>query len=284
MAWRSWNCFAADIDQTKMQAQIDALVKPRGPRGNESLLSLGWSTVGIDEGWEGNVTEKNASQRCGRGINGSVVHYPNGTPAIGSNFPDMAGLVRYAKSKGVQMGWYFNGCGCNEQVEKRINYEGDVRAAVELGFSSVKMDSCGSQRNMTLYGELFNQSGVPMAIENCHQGRNDGPDQGVPGQMGPGWCPYTSFRTSGDILNMWDRVMSNLMTVVPFLGSATEPPLSRRSCWAYADMLEVGRMPEHNAAESRSHISAWAIVSSPVSLRSSSFLALLYAHLCSAQN
>eukprot|EP01046_Picozoa_sp_COSAG06_P086236 COSAG06_NODE_32854_length_499_cov_0.767500_1_plen_84_part_01 len=84
------------------------------------------------------------------------------------------------------MGWYFNGCGCNEQVEKRINYEGDVRAAVELGFSSVKMDSCGSQRNMTLYGELFNQSGVPMAIENCHQGRNDGPDQGVPGQMGPG--------------------------------------------------------------------------------------------------
>ena len=52
-----------------------------------------------------------------------------------------------------------------------------------------------------------------MAIENCHQGRNDGPDQGTPGQMGPGWCPYTSFRTSGDILNMWDRVMSNLMTV-----------------------------------------------------------------------
>ena len=31
-------------------------------------------------------------------------------------------------------------------------------------------------------------------------------------------------------------------------------------------MLEVGRMPEHNAAESRSHISAWAIVSSPMTL------------------
>ena len=105
-----------------------------------------------------------------------------------------------------------------------------------------------------------------MAIENCHQGRNDGPDQGTPGQMGAEWCPYTSFRTSGDILNMWDRVMSNLMTVVPFLGSATEPPLSRRSCWAYADMLEVGRMPEHNAAESRSHFSAWAVVSSPLTL------------------
>jgi hypothetical protein len=39
------------------------------------------------------VTEKNASQRCGAGIDGSVVHWPNGTPAVGGNFPDMAGLV-----------------------------------------------------------------------------------------------------------------------------------------------------------------------------------------------
>ena len=35
---------------------------------------------------------------------------------------------------------------------------------------------------------------------------------------------------------------------------------------AYGDMLEVGRVPEHNAAESRSRISAWAIVSSPLTL------------------
>ena len=55
------------------------------------------------------MTEKNASKRCGAGINGSVVHYANGTPAIGANFPDMAGLVRDARSKNVSMGWYFNG-------------------------------------------------------------------------------------------------------------------------------------------------------------------------------
>ena len=39
--------------------------------------------------------------------------------------------------------------------------------------------------------------------------------------MGPGWCPYNSFRTSGDIVNLWDRVMSNLQTVVPFLSPDT---------------------------------------------------------------
>ena len=32
------------------------------------------------------------------------------------------------------------------------------------------------------------------------------------------------------------------------------------------NVCEVGRMPEHNAAESRSHFSAWAIVSAPLVL------------------
>ena len=58
--------------------------------------------------------------------------------------------------------------------------------------------------------------------------------------MGPGWCPYNTFRTSGDIVNEWDRVMSNLMTVVPFLspdkkhGGTTSEPLSRPGCFACA--------------------------------------------------
>ena len=80
--------------------------------------------------------------------------------------------------------------------------------------------------------------------------------------------------------------MSNLMTVVPFLSppkdsrssastsssavgadqSAASTPVSRPGCWAYPDMLEVGRMPEHNAAESRSHLAAWAMVSAPLAL------------------
>ena len=33
-------------------AQVDALAKPRRAGGNKSLLSLGWGSVGIDEGWD----------------------------------------------------------------------------------------------------------------------------------------------------------------------------------------------------------------------------------------
>ena len=65
--------------------------------------------------------------------------------------------------------------------------------------SGVKIDSCGSQKNMTLYAELFNATGKPIITENCHQGQNF-TDGGDPGQMGPGWCPYNFFRTSGNML------------------------------------------------------------------------------------
>jgi len=39
-----------------------------------------------------------------------------------------------------------------------------------------------------------------------------------------------------------------------------------RTVGCMQDMLEVGRMPEHNAAESRSHFAAWAMVSAPLVL------------------
>lgn len=109
--WRSWNCFYADINDKKIRAQIDALVKPRDSDGR-SLHSLGFASIGIDEGWEG----------CRLGVN-KTVHYANGTPAVDpARFPDMPGLVRHGHSRGVKMGFYLNGCGCNEKRELRINY------------------------------------------------------------------------------------------------------------------------------------------------------------------
>lgn len=80
------------------------------------------------------------------------------------------------------MGFYLNGCACGERAEHRINYEGDVNFTYELGFDGVKIDSCGAQRNMTLYAELFNATGRPILIENCHQGQNF-PDGGDPDQV-----------------------------------------------------------------------------------------------------
>ena len=139
MGWRSWNCFYADITDAKIRSQIDALVKPRDSAGT-TLHSLGYKSIGIDEGWEGWYDQAKHE-----------THDPNGVPQVNTDrFPDMVDLVKYGHSKGVEMGFYLNGCGANEKVAKHINYQGDVKATVGWGFDDVKIDSCGAQKNMTL--------------------------------------------------------------------------------------------------------------------------------------
>ena len=109
-----------------------------------SLFELGFTDLGVDEGWEG----------CGQGYN-HTQHDINGFPIVDlTKFPNMSSTVAYGTARGLTMGFYYNGCACGEPIEKLINYEGDVKELVALNFSSVKLDSCGSQRNLTLYHSL----------------------------------------------------------------------------------------------------------------------------------
>ena len=290
LAWRTWNAFNEHINQTIVVGMIDELVAQRLDVDGKptSLRELGYGTIGIDQGWEG----------CGMGVNGTQ-HYANGTPAVNSKFPDLKALVEYGHAHDVKMGFYLNGCACGERQERLINYQGDVGLTHRLGFDAVKIDGCGAQLNMTLYAELFNKTGRPIMTENCHAGENF-TDGGTPGQMGPGWCPYNFFRSSGDIKSVWDRVIANLLSVTKFLvasktvsvgasraGGIPSPPrppappgqgaagapASRPGCFAYPDMLEVGRMEGSgqssaamSEAESSSHFAGWCIVSAPLVL------------------
>ena len=103
-----------------------------------------------------------------------------------------------------------------------------------LGFTSLKIDSGGQFNNMTLWAAELNATGVSIAIENCHQGGMI-PGHKVPGQDCSGTtpisdCPYTSYRTSDDILPTWGHVLNNVNSLVPFLGDETlgdSPPRSR---------------------------------------------------------
>ena len=190
-----------------------------------------------------------------------------------TKFPSLNATAAYIRGKNLSAGMYYNGCACGEPIELRANYAGDVAEMLATGFVAMKLDSCGSQRNLSLYYELASNTSPPpgVMIENCHQGG----DPPTP----DGWCPYHFFRTSGDIGAQWDRVLSNMQTTLPFLAqnAALGSSLSRPGCWAYPDMLEVARMPGERgfdgvtwlatpAAESRSHFGAWAIVSAPLIL------------------
>jgi hypothetical protein len=222
---------------------------------NMSLLDAGYSSMGIDEGWEG----------CGQGVN-KTQHDAKGDPVINkARFPDMAGMVKYTHDKGLKIGWYENGCACGERQGLMQNYEGDVRQLNALGFDSVKLDGCGAQRNMTLYADLMQKTGKGFEIENCHWGRcNSGDDSSCPTAD---WCPFTSFRTSGDINAGQTSWLKNLQTTIAFQDPIK--PLSRPGCWAYPDMLEVGRVKiggKMNFGWNRAHFGAWCVISAPLIL------------------
>ena len=69
LGWRSWNCFGLEVDDAAMRSVVAAMVNRS--RGGVSLLDLGYSSVGVDDGW----------QQCGAGYEGSfhdtqVRHFP----------------------------------------------------------------------------------------------------------------------------------------------------------------------------------------------------------------
>merc|ERR1719469_1547918 len=167
---------------------------------------------------------------------------------------------------GLTAGWYLNGCKCGEHIEKEINYEGDIQDLHDFGFDNVKIDRCGRQLNNSLYADLMRQSGRNYTIENCHWGDcTDSDDSSCPTQD---WCPFNWYRTSGDINSSPQSWLSNLQTAIKFLDY--KAPLSQPGCWAYPDMLEVGRVaaPTPGAFYSwnRAHFGAWCIISAPLIL------------------
>jgi alpha-galactosidase len=232
-----------------MEAVMDTVARPY--RDGRSLASFGYKDVGLDDAW----------QQCGAGVNKSF-HNALGDPIVNKQrFPDMKGMVAHAHRLGLTAGWYGNNCICSEHSLKAMEdlvYEGDVASTVNYGFDGIKLDGCGEFRDLDKYARLFNKTGRRVTIENCHWGGT------VPSfdQSGKKHCPYNFFRTSGDITNNWESVMRNLATTTKF--QDLDRPLAGQGCWAYPDMLEVGRMKD--SVQDRSHFGAWVITSSPLIL------------------
>ena len=82
------------VTQAKILAQVEALASRRTTT-QPSLLEVGYTHIGIDDGW----------QSCGKGVNGSF-HDAQGRPMVDTEkFPDMKGMNAAAHAKGVKMGW-----------------------------------------------------------------------------------------------------------------------------------------------------------------------------------
>eukprot|EP00435_Cladocopium_sp_Y103_P012518 s197_g3.t1 len=216
-----------------------------------SLCDLGYCDVGLDDNW----------QDC---KGGHQYHYHDdaGIPIINrERFPDMITMTSHAHQLNLTSGWYLNNCICSESAATDSMYQSDVAALTVFGFDAVKLDGCGQQKDLDKWADLFNKTGRAIMIENCHWGGT------VPNAT---WCPWNFFRTSGDVRASYGSIVGNLLTTVEW----AQKNLSKPGCWAYPDMLEVGCQHGPGGAgdpgltffEARSHFSAWAIVSSPLTL------------------
>lgn len=253
LGWRSWNAFGAEIDQPLMVEAVDALTAKNRTvwgRSNVSLCDLGYCSVGVDEGWE----------LCERDQQGRPL--PDTT-----RFPDLEALVSYGHSRALHMGWYLNGCKCKEHDATQRTYQGDITALFQYGFDGVKLDDCGPHKNFTLYAELMRASGRNFTVEvhNPSAGSCQGDNSTCPTQN---WCPFNWYRTSHDITTDSMSWLKNLQSVIPFQNE--DHPCSQPGCWAYPDMLEVGRVAEPMADSfftwNRAHFGAWCVTSSPLIL------------------
>jgi alpha-galactosidase len=277
MGWRSWNAFQLEVDAEKISRQAEALATKLPSKGAPfgTLLSLGFSDLGVDDGW----------QDCGAGYNGTFHSDAGSTLVNTSRFADLSDMTGRAQGLGVSMGWYLNNCWCSE-LGKVPGGHGhaldDLRLIVRAGFASVKIDGCGPAHGMELWTGALKSVGAEGAllVENCGNNRRLedvwSPEEGLPSEENPlpVWVQarpedvrgekcegFQTYRVSRDISPQFFSTMWNLQQMLPFLG---EEPLSRPGCWAYPDMLQVAN--QLSFLESRSHFGAWCVTSSPLVL------------------
>jgi alpha-galactosidase len=255
LGWRSWNLYLGNVHQDEMVAIMDGMV--RRTRKNwagklVSLCDLGYCDVGLDDTWQACNSPKAAK--------GMHYHDAEGNPLVNlDRFPSLLNMTKHAKELGLSPGWYSNNCACNDHCntetgECDMQIRQDAQALLQYGFSSLKIDGCGSEKNLTLWDKYITKySDKPVLIEHCQA--NDR-------KLGDGCPEYHFYRTSADIRNNYASIMHNLASIEKYRGANSSYP----GCWAYADMLQVGVRHGLNILETRSHFAGWAIVSSPLVL------------------
>ena len=135
---------------------------------------------------------------------------------------------------------------------------------------------CGPDRNVTRFAELVDAAsgGRTITIEDC----NDDPDwdrgSSDCSEFHDTGCSVSGggfYRVSGDIFGYWDAVLDRVQNMAMYLKpDPWHTPLQHPGCWPTPDALEVGCTRQGplglNHTESRSHMSLWAVTSSPLIL------------------
>ncbi|MBS1915152.1 MAG: glycoside hydrolase family 27 protein [Bacteroidetes bacterium] len=241
MGWSSWNNFRADISESIIHAQADAMV-------NSGMKDAGYSYINIDDGYFG-----------GRDSSGNILFNSK-------KFPQgMEALAKYIHTKKLKAGIYsdagINTCASywdKDTIGSGMGLFGheqqDIsRLLQQWDFDFLKVDWCGGESmqldeevRYSYISKIIRQT-KPGAVFNVCRWK-------FPGK----WvCNVAdSWRISGDINNTFESILKIID--------------QNADLWPYAgpghvndmDMLQVGR--GMSVEEDKAHFSMWCMMSSPL--------------------
>jgi len=248
LGWNSWNVWGPSVDDAKVRAAADWMVK-------SGLAAHGYQYINIDDAWE--AAERDEDGR----IRGN------------EKFPDMKALADYVHSKGLKLGIYSSPgpktCGgyLGSYEHERL----DAKTYAEWGIDFLKYDWCSYdqvapdhslaelRKPYELMREALDDCGRDIVFSLCQYGWGNVSEWGA--DVG-GNC----WRTTGDI---WDSWFS--MSKIGFAQNGLEP-YAGPGHWNDPDMLVVGKLgwgedlhPSRlSPHEQITHITLWTLLASPL--------------------
>jgi alpha-galactosidase len=259
MGWNSWNSFRNDINESKIKAIADAMVKT-------GMKDAGYEYIILDDGWQSTERDNEGHIIVDKG------KFPNGIKSVAD----------YVHSHGLKFGIYSApGCFTCQQLMGSIGHEQiDANDYASWGVDYLKYDWCNYPKT-AVEAKQTSQDSCRAAFElmrNClkNTGRpivfsiNDDCGKTVKENSLP-WAKTVAnlHRTGEDIKDNWDRMLFCLESTADLWQYAGP------GYWNDPDMLEVGNTSiervwgniskvKMNLIEYRTHFSLWCIVAAPL--------------------
>jgi alpha-galactosidase len=261
MGWNGWNSWASKIDQEKVIASAEAMVKT-------GLINHGWSYINIDDTWQGVRGGKLAALQ------------PN------DKFPDIKGMVDYIHSLGLKAGIYSTpyiysyagyvgassdfakgGETAEPDKEKRRNtapigkyrFEtNDARQMAEWGFDYLKYDWRIDVNSTELMSTALKRSGrdIFYSISN-----------NAPFEKAAEWARLTNaWRTGPDIRDSWTSLYYLTFTLdkwAEFAGPGhwNDPDMMVLGQVTVGDKMHPSRLTPD---EQFTHVSIYSLLAAPM--------------------
>ena len=266
LGWNSWNCWAATVDDAKIRAAAQAMVKT-------GLAQHGWTYVNIDDGWQG---KRDASTHALQG---------------NEKFPDMAALCQSVHDLGLKVGLYstpwvtsyagYPG-GSSDNADGAWSQEKEGRTPTgSPGWRHGKVSFASNDaQQWAAWGmDYLKYDWAPNDVAHTREMadalRASGRDlvyslsNSAPFDLAADWAQLANgWRTTGDIEESWESLSKIAFAQAPWA------PFAGPGHWNDSDIFVVGQIGWGNNLhpskltpdEQYAHVSLWCLNASPLLL------------------